>query len=473
MRSIMRDFRDAPAAWGGVLLVLIVAQSELGMLAMMLSSANELKHRPSMAVAGNTTYQNLMIPFVALVVATVLVLSQVVSSLITQRRRNLALLALQGATPWQLTRLMCLRVLTLTVVATVLACIISVPLTHPLYAWETSQFVVGEQPFLADHAIIAWMIGEVCGFAVAMIGTLITIRAANRVAPVEALRVATNPPRTVGVVRRVLAITIAIIAILIMVLPVIEARRIDHDELVKLDSAEPILPISAASTIGFILLLVSMCLFGPLLFGWTTTVWTSIVALPCASWRIACEQATARARNLSAVLIPLTVGISLVMMMDSFYVTGEASSHLLPPNLNVESSNFSMILTLLGPALAVVLAGICAGYLILAHSRSLDLALISITGAEPRQLHLMAGFEGVIAVTTATLLSFLSSLVPLIIFVAGFHRVFGVARLGIPWAQWGLIYGLLIVAATLASWLTVRPSLHASPAGVISRYTGE
>ncbi|RBP98143.1 hypothetical protein CRD60_03050 [Bifidobacterium aemilianum] len=89
----------------------------LVLLAIMLSSAKAVSTIPDMDVQGRTGWQNLMTPFVALPIAAVLIIPQVVSSLIAQRRRNLALLALQGATPWQLTGLTCLRVLILALAA--------------------------------------------------------------------------------------------------------------------------------------------------------------------------------------------------------------------------------------------------------------------------------------------------------------------------------------------------------------------
>lgn len=61
------------------------------------------------------------------------------------------------------------------------------------------------------------------------------------------------------------------------------------------------------------------------------------------------------------------------MMTDSLYQTSAESSRLPPPNLDVGSSDFSMLTMLLGPALAVTPAEVCAGNLISAHGRSLNL----------------------------------------------------------------------------------------------------
>ena len=473
MRLLLRDFKDAPLAWSGVALVLIASQTMVGLLAMMLSSAKALGDLPGMAEQGRTAYQNLMIPFVALLVAAVLIVLQVVSSVINQRRHNLALLALQGATPWQLTSLTCLRVLIVALAASVVSLAASLLLARPLYAWETSQFLIGRQPFIASHQLASWAAGTSCGILVALIGTLLTIRTISRISPVESLRAAIIPPKTAGLARCIAAALCLLAASTVMLMPIMQARTIPDEQLVRLNTAAPILPIAMGSTFGFMLLLAAICLAGPSLLGTVTSGWTRLLALRQPSWLIACRQASARMRSLSSTVIPLIVGVSLLMMTDSFYQTSAESSSLLPPNLDVSNSDFSMLITLLGPALVVTLAGVCAGYLISAHGRSLDLSLISIAGADPNQLELMSALEGFIMATTAVLISFTSSLLPVMAYAAGFHKVFGAASIGIPWAHWALVFLLLTSAASLASWATVRKSAGRSPAGVIAQYTGE
>ncbi|OZG59947.1 permease [Bifidobacterium lemurum] len=473
MRLILRDLHDAPLAWSGVMLVLTVSQTMLGLLAMMLSSARALGDLPGMDEQSRTAYQNLMIPFVALLVAAVLIILQVVSSVITQRRRNLALLALQGATPWQLTALTCLRVLILALAASLISLVASFLLARPLYAWETSQFLIGRQPFIASHQFTSWAAGTVCGVAVALVGTLLTIRTISRISPVESLRAAIAPPKTIGWMRRILASLCLLAALAFMLVPVMQAQSIPADQLTRLHTAEPILPIGMGSTFGFVLLLAAICLAGPALLGVVTSCWTGIIAPHVPSWLVACRQAGSRMRNLSSTVIPLAVGVSLLMMTDSFYLTSTESSRLLPPNLEVDSSDFSMLITLLGPALVVTLAGVCAGYLISAHGRSLDLSLVAITGADPGQLELMSAFEGLIMATTTALVSFVSSLLPIVVYAEGFRKIFGVSHIGIPWIHWALVYLILAAAASLASWATVRRTVRRSPAAVIARYTGE
>lgn len=111
--------------------MLIASQAMVGPLAMMPSSARALGYLPGMAEQGRTVRQNLMIPFVALLIVAVLIVLQVISSMINQRRRNLALLALQGVTSWQLALLICLRVFILAFAASLVSLAASFLLACP------------------------------------------------------------------------------------------------------------------------------------------------------------------------------------------------------------------------------------------------------------------------------------------------------------------------------------------------------
>lgn len=75
--------------------------------------------------------------------------------------------------------------------------------------------------------------------------------------------------------------------------------------------------------------------------------------------------------------------------------------------------------------------------------------------------------------TTAVLMSFISSLLPVMAYVVGFRKVFGAASSGIPLAHWALACLLLTSAASLASWATLHKSARRSHAGVIAQYTAE
>lgn len=149
MRGLLRDFRDAPVVWGAVLLLLAVVQCVSGMVMVMLSNA-----RMAMAVPGlhgRAVMFSMELsgpPLVPMIVVGMLMVLLVVSSAIRQRRRALALIALQGATPGQLTSRVCAQVLLLDVAATLVSLIVSPALARGLYPFATRQLEANGLPFL-------------------------------------------------------------------------------------------------------------------------------------------------------------------------------------------------------------------------------------------------------------------------------------------------------------------------------------
>lgn len=107
---------------------------------------------PGMAEQGRTAYRNCMIPLAALLVDAVLIILQVFSS------------------------------------------VNSFLLVRPLYGWETSQFLIGRQPFIAGQQLVSWAAGGIsCGVLLGLIGTLLTIRIISRISPAEFLGLRSFP----------------------------------------------------------------------------------------------------------------------------------------------------------------------------------------------------------------------------------------------------------------------------------------
>ena len=148
---------------------------------------------------------------------------------------------------------------------------------------------------------------------------------------------------------------------------------------------------------------------------------------------------------------------------------------MMPRNLAAEWEvpGFVRILALLGPALLLVLTGVLAGYLISTYGRGLDLALLSVAGAEPRQLSMIAAFDGLITAVTAAVLAFIASMLVTSIFAVGMYKALGLVGFAVPWKQWLFILIVLLPVSTGISWLTVRRSLQESPAAYIARYSSE
>ncbi|MED7620907.1 UNVERIFIED_CONTAM: ABC transporter permease, partial [Bifidobacterium longum subsp. infantis] len=112
----------------------------------------------------------------------------VVSSAIRQRRRALALIALQGATPGQLTSRVCAQVLLLEVAATLVSLIVSPALARGLYPFATRQLEANGLPCLPQAGTGMLRAGRcriVLGFAMALVGPPLTVLVVGGIAPVD------------------------------------------------------------------------------------------------------------------------------------------------------------------------------------------------------------------------------------------------------------------------------------------------
>lgn len=478
MRGVIREFREAPAVWGAVLFLLAVVQTTMSAMTVMTANAARAQAVPALRERAAIFRSEMALPLVTTVIVAVLVVLSVVSAAIQQRRRSLALLALHGATPWQLTWRICAQVLCLSVFAAAVSLIISPLLARVLYPTATSQLESAGLVFQAvpiSRTLASWALGAILAVAVALVAALLTVRPIGRIPPVEALRSASTPPRTAGRVRGVLAVLAVLAALAAFAVGLATTRPTSMSAMTARLTFSTMTPMFVGCTVGMLLLVVALCLAGPPTLARTVTLWTGVVRLPAASWQVARGQAAARARASSSTVIPLTAGLILLMFFRDLSLIIDAWSRLLPANLRgqFEVPGFARTLALLAPAMLVVLAGVCAGYLIAARGRVLDLALVSVGGADRGQLNRIAALDGLMTVVTALLLALAASTVAAGMFVLAELRSFGVATPVVPWPEWLLVAIALAGLGMLASWLTVRGSLRASPAATIARFTGE
>ncbi|MDO4280138.1 MAG: hypothetical protein Q4C56_00770 [Peptococcaceae bacterium] len=478
MRGLLRDFKDAPVVWSGVFLLLTVVQTLIPVMRLMLSSAAVMQGNAVWGEKAGWFISSMRgLPYPTTLMVSVLVVMMVVSAAINQRRRDLALLSMQGATPLQLTLRTCAQVFLLDVASSVFSLVLAPTLAHWLFPFFATQLEAEGLPY-ADAAmpqqLSAWTYGAGLGFTVAMLGAFLTIRTVSHISPVEALREASGTPKAVGVPRRVFAIIAFVGAIIATSCGLLLTKHVVLGQVKSLSFAA-LTPLFYCCVLAAVLVVAAICLAGPAVLAKTVQIWTALLPLPSASWRIACRQGAARARRSTATVMPLVAGMMLVMSYTGITQIFRATLRVMPNDLTAGWAvpGFVRILALLGPALLVVLTGVLAGYLISTHGRGLDLALVSIAGATPRQLSLIAAFDGLITAMTAAVLAFVMSVLMTAVFAAGMYKAFGLVGFAIPWQQWLLILMVLAVVLTGISWCTVRQSLKASPAAYIARYSGE
>jgi putative ABC transport system permease protein len=470
MRSILRDFKDAPAVWGAVFMLLTFVQVTICTLSLMWWSS--LTHDASDPLGDAGLMQRkFMFDLIASLIVSIIVVMQVVSSAVGQRSRNLAMLALQGATPLQMTITTCTQVMVLDLAATTVS-FISFPMARLLFPFLTEHMEIPAQVFVSNNEPIAWVLGALSGFVAAIFGALLTVRAASRISPVEALRDAMNPPKAIGKLRGVMSV-LSFLAACLMILPMLLTKPLQENQMTLQNLVDASAQVMSQGILSAVPLIAIICLAGPVMLPATVKVLSSILRFPSATWKIACQQAKSRVRTSSSTIIPMVAGLSLLMMFTTASATWTATMDKLPESMRGESASFSRLLVFTAPELVIVMAAICAGYLISVQSRKLDLALVSIQGAEPKQQFALSALDGLIIVMVSVALSFAISTFYGLAFTFTLWRVTGVFELGIPWIPWLIVFATLGVPAMIASWLTVRSSLNLPAVTVIARRVGE
>lgn len=120
MRGLIKDFKDASVVWGGVFLLLAVVQILIPTMRIMMSNAAASRGNIVWGEKAGWFVSSMSgLTYPVTLFAGVLVIMMVVSASIQQRRGDLALFSLQGATPMQLTLRTCAQVLLLDVSASV------------------------------------------------------------------------------------------------------------------------------------------------------------------------------------------------------------------------------------------------------------------------------------------------------------------------------------------------------------------
>lgn len=474
MRGILRDFKDVPAIWGSVLLVLTTVQCVMGTMLIMISNARAAGTVPSLHDKAATFVMELSgPPLLPMIVVGVIMVYLVVSLAIHQRRRAFALLALQGATPAQLMLRACVQVLALDVVATLVSLAASPWLARGLYPFATAQLESAGLPFMDESVSAtgaAWLIGALGGFLMAFVAGLLTIRSMARIAPVEALRESADPPRTAGPIRLALAGLAGTGAPIVLAFGVLHVKRTSMARMTVQVTFSSMSPLAYAAMIAMLLYVVAICFAGASALSGAVRAWSGVIRIPVPAWRIARQQMSSRVSRASGAIVPLTAGLTLLMSYESLASTISAWLAKIPgPAADFEVPGFLRIVALIGTSLIVVLAAVCAGYLIAQSGRDLDLALLAISGATRGQLHAIAALDGLMMVLTASLLAFIPSALITLAFGIGVYRSFGVIVVGVPWKMWLMVVAVLAVCATVGSWLTARRGIDASPVSVIAQ----
>ncbi len=145
---------------------------------------------------------------------------------------------------------------------------------------------------------------------------------------------------------------------------------------------------------------------------------------------------------------PLSLGPTI-------YATSVASGF--EQTIQLDKAGMGAFLSLLGPALAIALAGGVGNLFMMSKQRDAELALVGITGATPNQRRLLPVLEAIILTVTAAIPATAALGVMMTFLVVSFQAAALVPGIAVPASAWIVgvgVTGLIMVAATFLPTLS-------------------
>lgn len=475
MRGALKDLRASPVVWGAVWLALVVSQTVMCSIVAARSAIDLSYHGPDKGLSSSLSG-----PIIAFsIIMAVFVMLWVVTAAFNQQRRQLALLALQGATPIQLLVRNLLVIVVLFVLAVVVSCLLTPMVAPYLFSLMTKAFSLS-LAYRSDHLLQSLGIGLLIAAATVLVGTVLTIRSLSKIRPIEALHQSQDPPKHVSIFRMLLGIALFAGSLCMLIIPGAATSRLKLADLSNTGGRNPI-ESKATGFIGFsiggmFLLVFALAVLAPYIVRCFTYVWTHLIPIPSSTWKLARAQAVGRIDRQSTTIIPVTAGLALFMTFSGVLQTLTDSLKKfssMEHSMSVNPNLLTNLMALLGPALFIAIAGAIAGLLITARSRSLDLALTYVSGAQIGQLRALGTLDGVITMVTATLLAFVVTLGSTASTAFMLKRYLGFSRLSVQWGYWAVAVLLTAAVGAIATGAQACVTRYQNSVRIISQVIGE
>lgn len=440
MRWLFKDFKAAKGVWGGVAFTIAVCQIVLTVLNSVIAIQNDMLDDPQWhALTVNYKYVTSFMLWSSLLMG-VLVIFLVMGSAIRQRRRQLALLALQGATPLQLLVITQVQVIVISVAASLVAAVVAPLLLGP---WTRSLALLDGHGIALpiEWQLVPWAWAQACrlfGCMVAVIGTGFTISALNRVSPVEGARMSTNPPARLGGFRAFCVVVVGCGAATLLALPSFTTAHVDAGLLHGMGMRQLLPQFQSIGNYCVGALVCIVCTLGlgaPVILKYVTKAWTALLAMPSPVWSIVRRQSVARIHRSSTTMVSFAAGLTLFFGLLEISAVSAQSVRDIPQLRGMTNADAAQMLTYFMGPLCIAAAGAIAGFVISARGRSLDTALVNVAGATPAQLKAMAALDGLIIITTTLIISLISTLALGGAFLGGIANVHALSTFPIPWGH--------------------------------------
>lgn len=376
-----------------------------------------------------------------------------VTGLVVQARRGaLARLALAGATPGQVSRILLAQVAVVSALGAVVGGTLALVLVRPVLGSElrdrgldpdtAAELVSRVRPdvpmaLLGALGFIGWAVLSARGQA----------KIASRLSPVEALR--TVPGAAVRRRRAGRWVAAGLLALLVIGMAAMAVRMAPQ---LGVDGSSAVLQ---TAVLCMLLTGSVLSLSAPLTVGLLTRAWTALVPSRSAPWVLARTGVIAKGERLARTVTPIMFAIGILVGLGA--LAGSTTAFLESiGHEGLDQAGVVSLLLLVALVLLISTGGGVSVVLMMSRQREAELALIGVTGASMAQQVLTVVLEGVIITVTAVLLGSLMSAVGLGVFVAGLGALGIAAPVVIPW---GVLAGTAVVFAVITIASTTLPVL--------------
>lgn len=454
-RLYLAELRDSWPAWLGVCLAFVITNLSYANSALVLASGWDAVGSGRLALMNSTEYT--IVPVTNLVfsgLVGLVVIGTSAGMVVDARRGALARLALAGGTPRQVVGSVMLQLLAVCLASALIADVVAVATLGPWLEFLATGLDTGEEVVRVAPTAGVWVVllANVGVVAVALLGGYRQARRAAAIPPVEALRQAAAPmPPRMGVGGWIGAAACVLVlgASFAMIVPLTAAR-----------DKETASSLLQAAVGALILSMMIVALLAPLLIGPLARAWTALIPSRAAVWQLARTNISVRgprfARSVTPIIFTIGLMLGFLSIAPTIAATAEASG--LGP-MPLDKAGMGAFLSLLGPALAVALAGGVGNLFMMSKQRDAELALLGISGATPGQRTWLPALEALVLVVTAAIPALASVGVMFAYLLASFTMLGMITVFGIPAVAWLVSLGataLIMVAAT------VLPTLAAS-----------
>lgn len=465
----LAQLRDSWPAWLGVSLAFVVTNLSFANSVLVLDSgwagvaAGVLPLNASAEFTLNPFSNFVFSGLVGLVI-----ISASAGLVVDSRRGGLARLGMAGASPAQVSGIVMSQLAAVSIGSAVVADLIAVLTLQPYLHFLATG--VGSTEGLATPPAqynLGWvLLANAAVLVVCLLGGLGQARRAARISPVEALReAAAAPPPRMTVLRWIGcgAGVVTLVLAWVSILPLVSHR-----------DSETGSAILQLAIVVLMLAVVIVAALAPLVITPVARAWSGLVPARGPVWQIARRNVYVRGPRFTQSVTPVIFSVALLIGFLSLAPSlAETSIRSGLGVIELEKANLGAFTSLLGPCLAIALAGGLGNLFMMSKQRDAESALLGIGGATPAQRQLLPLLEGVILTVTASLLALVAVAMMALFFTIGFTALGLTAVFVVPPEGWLVGIGGTTALTMLALWLPTLAALGKPGPRVIARLAAE